>query len=277
MLALGVGNAWAQETHTIGWGSATGTNSTNFTATDGSGEVENVVSVTTAQNSASSKPAYNASSKELRLYYNAQGNGCSLTLTPAKGITITGVKITASSTTYTPTVKYNVDGGSDASGTWSSTTMTIGGINATTSFKLRNANNANKQLRIKTIQITYTKEVATGPTLSATPNKVDFETKNIYLESEKEGDLEIDITGQNLTGDVTAAISGTDASVFTTSKTTFTPTSGEVSEKLTVSYSVSDVKDYTATLTLSSDGVEAIELPITLKTVNKKPDRKSVV
>ena len=271
MLALNVGNAWAQETHTIGWGAATGTNSTNFTATDGSGEVANVVSVTTAKNSGTSAPAYNASSKELRLYYNAQGNGCSLTLTPAKGITITGVKITASSTSYTPTVKYNVDGGSDVSGTWSSTTMTISGINATTSFKLRNANTANKQLRLKTIQITYTKEVATGPTLSATPNKVDFGTKNIYLESEKEGDLEIEITGQNLTGDVTAAISGADASVFTLSKTTFTPNSGEVSEKLSVSYSVSEVKNYTATLTLSSDGVDAIELPITLTTVNKKP------
>lgn len=271
MLALNVGNAWAQETHTIGWGSATGTNFTNFTATDGSGEVANVVSVTTAKNSASSAPAYNSSSKELRLYFNAQGNGCSLTLTPVEGITITDVKITASSSTYTPTVKYNVDGGSDVSGTWSSTTMTINGINATTSFKLRNANTANKQLRIKTIQITYTKEVATGPTLSATPNKVDFGTKNIYLDSEKEGDLEIEITGQNLTGDVSAAISGADASVFTPSKTTFTPNSGEVSEKLTVSYSVSDVKDYTATLTLSSDGAEAIELPITLTTVNKKP------
>lgn len=188
MLALNVGNAWAQETHTIGWGSATGTNFTNFTATDGSGEVANVVSVTTAKNSASSAPAYNSSSKELRLYFNAQGNGCSLTLTPVEGITITDVKITASSSTYTPTVKYNVDGGSDVSGTWSSTTMTINGINATTSFKLRNANTANKQLRIKTIQITYTKEVATGPTLSATPNKVDFGTKNIYLDSEKEGD-----------------------------------------------------------------------------------------
>lgn len=274
MLALNVGSAWAQETHTIGWGSATGTNCTNFTASDGSGEVANVVSVTTAKNSAGSAPAYNASSKELRLYYNAQGNGCSLTLTPAKGITITGVNITASSTSYTPTVKYNVDGGSDASGTWSSTTMTIGGINATTSFKLRNANTANKQLRIKTIQITYTKEVATGPTLSATPNKVDFGTKNIYLESEKEGDLEIDITGQNLTGDVTAEISGADASVFTLSKTTFTPNSGEVSDKLTVSYDVSkylEEKGYTATLTLSSDGVDDVVLPITLTTVNKKP------
>ena len=271
MLALGVGNAWAQETHTIGWGSATGTNSTNFTATDGSGEVANVVSVTTAKNSASNTPAYNSSSKELRLYYHNSGNGCSLTLTPVEGITITDVKITASSSSYTPTVKYNVDGGSDASGTWSSTTMTINGINATKSLKIRNANTTNKQLRLKTIQITYTKEVETGPTLSATPNKVDFGTKNIYLESEKEGDLEIDITGQNLTGDVTAEISGADASVFTLSKTTFTPNSGGVSEKLTVSYSVSDVKDYAATLTLSSNGVDNVELPITLKTVNKKP------
>ena len=109
------------------------------------------------------------------------------------------------------------------------------------------------------------------PVISVEPKKVDFGTKNIYFESEKQGSLEIDITGQNLTGDVSAAISGADASVFTLSKTTFTPNSGEVSEKLSVSYSVSEVKTYTATLTLSSDGVDDIELPITLTTVNKKP------
>ena len=155
-------NAWA-DTHTIGWGSATGTAGTftNFTAV--SGTVTNVVSFSTAQNSASSAPAYNSSSEELRLYYNSGGNGCSITLTPTSGVTITAVKITASSTSYTPTVKYNVNGGTDITGTWSSATMTISGINATTSLKIRNANTSNKQLRIKTIQITYTAAASCTP------------------------------------------------------------------------------------------------------------------
>ena len=35
-LTLGVGNAWgAEETYTLGWGSAPDTNSTNFTTTSG--------------------------------------------------------------------------------------------------------------------------------------------------------------------------------------------------------------------------------------------------
>lgn len=157
-LTLTASTVWA-ETHTIGWGSATGTAGTytNFTAT--SGTVTNVVSFSTAKNSASSAPAYNSSDKELRLYYGS-GNGCSITLTPTTGVTITAVKITASSTSYTPTVKYNVNGGTDITGTWSSATMTISGINATTSLKIRNANTSNKQLRIKTIQITYTAEAS---------------------------------------------------------------------------------------------------------------------
>ena len=265
MLALGVGNSWAEE-YTIGWGSASGTNSQNFTAV--SGEVSGVLSFTSAKNNSGTAPAYNSNNKELRLYYNAQGNGGSITLTPASGVTITGAVITTSTT---PSVKYTVDGDTATSVSQTNKVYTISGISATKSLKIQNVNTSNTQLRIKTIKITYIKEVATGPTLSATPNKVDFGTKNIYLESEKEGDLEIDITGQNLTGDVSAAISGADASVFTLSKTTFTPNSGEVSEKLTVSYSVSDVKDYAATLTLSSNGVDNVELPITLKTVNKKP------
>ena len=109
------------------------------------------------------------------------------------------------------------------------------------------------------------------PSLTANPTSLNFGTKNIYLESEKQGSLEIEITGQNLTGNVTAALSGTDATIFDLSQESFTPNSGEVSEKLTVSYEVSEEKEYSATLTLSSDGVEAIELPITLTTVNKKP------
>ena len=266
MLALNVGNAWAEETHTIGWGSASGTNFTNFTTT--SGEVPNVVSFTTAKNNSGSNPAHNSSNNELRLYYNAQGNGGSITLTPADGVTITGFVMTTSTT---PSVKYTIDGGTATSVSQSNKVYTVTGISATESLKIQNVNTSNTQLRIKTIQITYTKEVATGPTLSATPNKVDFGTKNIYFDSEKEGDLEIDITGQNLTGNVTATITEDDDNVFSLSSSSFAPNAGEVSEKLTVSYNVSEAKDYTATLTLSSDGVDAIELPITLTTVNKKP------
>ena len=92
-LTLITTQAWG-DSYTLGWGSATGTNFTNFTTT--SGTVTDIVSFSTAKNSASSNPAYNSSSKELRLYYNSGGNGGSITLTPATGVTITGFTITTS-------------------------------------------------------------------------------------------------------------------------------------------------------------------------------------
>ena len=447
-LTLGVGNAWgAEETYTLGWGSATDTNSTNFTTT--SGEVANVVSFTTAKNNSGSNPAYNSSNKELRLYYNAQGDGGSITLTPANGVTITGFVMTTSTT---PDVKYSVNDGTAIAVSQSNKVYTVTGISASQSLKIQNVNTSNTQLRIKTIKITYEISTTSGeggaeeptpdpedptpgtgsstgwaetaignitssdivvvtmtnssgtfamsndkgtgsapaavkvtvngdklseepddnlkwnisyssgsltiypngststwlyctntnngtrvgtntsktftidgtylkhtetsryvgvynsqdwrcytssstnianqtlkfykhieqssegggsgepvPSLTANPTSLNFGTKNIYLESEKQGSLEIEITGQNLIGNVTAALSGTDATIFDLSQESFTPNSGEVSEKLTVSYEVTEEKEYSATLTLSSNGVEAIELPITLTTVNKKP------
>jgi hypothetical protein len=94
---------------------------------------------------------------ELRLYYDnsTKGNGCSVTLTTDGTIKITGVELTASSTSYTPTVKYYVDNGAAVTGTWSSTKMTISGIEAAETFKFQNANTENKQLRIKSIKVTY--------------------------------------------------------------------------------------------------------------------------
>ena len=156
MLALGVGNAWAEE-YTIGWGSANGTNSQNFT--DVSGEVSGVLSFTSAKNS-SSNPAYNSSNKELRLYYNAQGNGGSITLTPASGVTITGAVITTSTT---PSVKYTVDGGTATIVSQTNKVYTISGISAKKSLKIPNVNTSNTQLRIKTIKVTY--EVSSSSTI----------------------------------------------------------------------------------------------------------------
>ncbi len=128
-----------------------------------------------------------------------------------------------------------------------------------------------KAVYIKSIKVTYETSGSTETVVSVEPKEVAFGTKNIYFDSEKKGSLEIEITGQNLTGAVAAELSGTDASVFTLSASSFTPNAGEVSEKLTVSYEVLEARDYIATLTLSSDGVEAIELPITLKVINEEP------
>ncbi len=167
MLALNVGNAWgAEETYTLGWGSASGTNFTNFTTT--SGEVANVVSFTTAKNNSTTDPAYNSKNKDLRLYYNAQGNGGSITLTPADGVTITGFVMTTSTT---PSVKYTVNNGTATAVSQSNKVYTVTDISASQSLKIQNVNTSNTQLRIKTITITYIKESGEKPAYSVKLNQ----------------------------------------------------------------------------------------------------------
>ncbi|MFA6660744.1 MAG: Ig-like domain-containing protein, partial [Bacilli bacterium] len=148
------GGSTGSGTYTIGWGSATGEAGTysNFTTTSGS--AAGFLSFTTAQNNGTNPPAYNSSSKELRLYYASNGNGCSITITPLAGIVYTGFTITATSGN-TPTVKYSVNGGSSLSTGPSGTTYTVSDLNITSSLTIQNGNTSNTQLRIKTIELTY--------------------------------------------------------------------------------------------------------------------------
>ena len=164
IFTIGVGNVWA-DTHTLGWGSATGSSGTytNFTTT--SGTVTDIVSFTTAKNSSGNNPAYNSSNKELRLYYHSGGSGGSITLTPASGVTITGFTITTSTS---PTTKYKVDNGNLTQITLSQNTGSVSGLSvgSSSSITIQNCNTSNTQLRIKTIAITYTAGV-TSHTLSS--------------------------------------------------------------------------------------------------------------
>lgn len=179
LIAFSVGNVWAaEETYTLGWGAATGDAGTfsNFTAV--SGNVQDVVSFSSAKNSSSSNPAYNANAKELRLYYNSGGNGGSVTLTPATNVTITGFVMTTSTA---PSVKYSVDGGTATSVSQTSNVYTVTGISASSSLTIQNVNTSNTQLRIKTIQITYetsgdtpTPKTLESVSVSGTPDKTEY-------------------------------------------------------------------------------------------------------
>lgn len=151
---LAVGSAWAE--------------SVTYTFSSTSGTINEAISFSTQQNNATTAPAFN---DNLRLYYGS-GDGCSLTLTPATGIVITEVTINSASSSYTPTVKYNIDGGDDITGTWESTTLNIANISAFSSIRIRNANTSNTQLRITSITIEYT---------SAAPHTVTFPLTNETL------------------------------------------------------------------------------------------------
>ena len=139
----------------IGWGNATGTTGTYSNFTNISGSVNDILSFSSQKNNAQNNPTYNSTDKELRLYYNSNGNGNSITITPAEKVTFTGFTMV---TNTTPTVKYFVDGGSGTVATRSSYTYSADGFEATTSLKIQNANTSNTQLRISTILITYTVE-----------------------------------------------------------------------------------------------------------------------
>ena len=110
------------------------------------------ITISYAKNSPQYAPGYNKDGT-MRLYYDSNtNNGNSATFTAESGKKITSVVVTASSTSYTPDVKYIVDGGSAITGAWNNTTLTIAGIEATT-VSIQNVGTT--QLRTKVISVTY--------------------------------------------------------------------------------------------------------------------------
>ena len=173
VFSISVGNVWA-DSYTIGWGTASGEAGTYSNFTANSGSVTDILSFSSNANSSSGAPAYNSGSSELRCYYNSGGNGGSITITPASGVTITGFVMTTSTT---PAVKYSVNGGNKTTVSVNNSTYTVTGISATSSLEIQNANTTNTQLRIKKIELTYT--TSGGSTKCATPS-ISPEACNFY-------------------------------------------------------------------------------------------------
>lgn len=176
MLLVGSAGVWATTvTHT-------------FSAT--SGTIDGNISFTTEKNNSGTAPAFNT---QLRLYYSGDGNGCSITLKPSNGTVISEVKLTAV-TNYTPTVKYNVDGGADGTAVLTGTTFTISGVAAAASLKIRNGNTTNTQLRVTAIEVTYSvpdPNTVITPIITATGTEksanVFFNTAQVSLASATSG------------------------------------------------------------------------------------------
>lgn len=180
------------------------------------------ITISYAKNDAGSAPAFNKDGS-LRLYYNASGNGGSATFTTDGTKKITGAVITAISTSYTPAVKYSVDGGNLTSGTWNSNTMTISGISASNTLMIQNANTSNTQLRITEIVLTVesnssgaTKETQTlafsednisinegesftAPTLTGAQTTVTYSSSNTGVATVNESTGDVAIVGAGTT------------------------------------------------------------------------------
>ena len=136
----------------LGWGAASGEEGTYTNFADVSGSVNDLFSFTTSKNDSGSAPAYNANSSELRLYYSTAGTGGSITIVPEDGITITDAVI---KTSTDPLMGYSVDGGSVVTISKENSQYTIEDISASSSLTLQNVNTTNTQLRISTIELTY--------------------------------------------------------------------------------------------------------------------------
>jgi hypothetical protein len=92
---------------------------------------------------------------------------------------------------------------------------------------------------------TITVTEAEVPAMSAYADATDTET--------------ITVNGLNLTGDITLALSGTDAAQFSLSTSTLSPTAGSVTDaSVTITYEPTAAGSHTATLTLSSAGASDV-------------------
>ena len=267
MLTVGVGNAWADSSYTLGWGSATGASGTYTNFTDVSGSVTGICSFSTAKNGANSVPAYNSGNSELRLYNGIKNgsttNGGSITITPASGVTITGFTITAATN---PTTKYKVGTGDLTTLSLNGTTTYTGsatGLSATNSSPLfiQDCNSSNQQLKIKTIVITYT---ASSATLTVSGGATSLAIGDSKVNGSGKTNSTLSFSGSNLSANATLAISGTNASMFSVSPTSVTPSTGTISNQtITVTYSPTAAGDHTATLTISSTGATSKEITLT--------------
>ena len=92
-----------------------------------------------------------------------------------------------------------------------------------------------------------------APTLEATPNSLNFGDLNI---DSTPGRITYDLTGANLTEDVTLKLGGIDASLFTISPTgPIAQSSGTVSQQITVTFNPTAAQTYNAMITHSSGGL----------------------
>ena len=167
--------------YTLVWGTKSSSDEpcTEFTST--SGTVTNMFSFACNKNSSTNDPAI-GNSGELRLYYASSGDGGSITIEPKNNITIVGFVATASSTSYTPPVKYSVNGGSKTSISASSLTYTVSGISASSSLTIQNAQtSSSKQLRLTKIKLNYTQTpYITSIEVQTPPDNVTYQSGDTF-------------------------------------------------------------------------------------------------
>lgn len=101
------------------------------------------------------------------------------------------------------------------------------------------------------------KPIATEPTITAPASK------ELSTEWGSSVSANVNVTGENLKGDINATITGTDASAFSIDKDKLTPTNGAVSGTIKVSFTAAEDKTYTAQLVLTSTDAATVTVKLT--------------
>ena len=128
--------------------------------------------------------------------------------------------------------------------------------NSTNSYGVYN--NSTNTAFLPKVAFGYT---SNDPTITASPSSI-----NLACAKNESATESVTVTGENLTGGITAAISGTDASLFSVSPASLGTSGGS----LTVTYSPTAVGNHTATLTLSSTGAQDVTISLTGTCSNEK-------
>ena len=253
------GEMWGQQSQTVtitmsqqGWSNATAIGNGTLKSAANTNSIFDYSSGTGDSNTTEG-PKYYTSGSNVRFYVlkasdsSTATNGNWMQIDIPDNTTVTKIEITGVSS-YTPDIKYNIDGGSDVSLSASSDKYTVSSISATSSFKFRNTNTSttsNTQLRITAIEITYTTSGG-GNTPSISANNV-----NIAYNATNGS---IGYTLNNATGNVSASVTtGSDwlsLGTITSSAVPFTCSANTGAQR-------------TATVTLSFTGAQAKVVTIT--------------
>jgi len=181
---------------------------------------------------------------------------------PAAGTYTSAQSVTISCATSGASIYYTTDG-SDPDNTKTPYTGAIS-VTSTTTIKARAYADGYDPSAIASA--TYT--INAAPTITVT--EVTLPAFSATAGSSQ--NQNITVSGTNLTGNITLALSGTDADVFSLSEYTITPTAGSVTDKvITITYAPTAPGSHSATLTLSSSGATDVTRDLTGTATLAKP------
>jgi|GEM_PF-2085993 len=195
-------------------------------------------------------------------YTTSSNPAATPTFSPAAGTYTSAQSVTISCATSGASIYYTTDG-SDPDNTKTPYTGAIS-VSSTTTIKARAYASGYDPSAIASA--TYT--INAAPTITVTEVTLPAFSATAGSNQEKS----ITVNGTNLTGNITLALSGTDAAAFSLSESSITPTAGSVTDEvIIITYAPTAPGSHSATLTLSSSGATDVTRNLTGTATLAKP------